>query len=1565
MSKSKIEIPYYQDYISKELRDYLLSEGSTYKGIDDLVEVGSGGGLENTESLKFLCDLYDKIKGELGDVLEQRITDREFIDKRVKACYEFNETAKNEFTTTDYKTVLGLEDAKGRIVVGPLKKDYYHATETKVAKIPEHLEGNHITLFGPPESAKLSINAMNAFHRALKDEPAIVGKLLETHESVPKWGADDEDSKTPLRKDLAAAGQNLTECFDGTLRVVDEKRNKVYELNEEKLSQPIKRFPGLALPCSFLFYRGNPLPLHLYDFALHLYKNWHNPKALTFYVPKLENEEEARYIKNMMKTSEEMIKELHPEYEMGTIRLLIVLENPRAVFRVNELMDELYPYFAGASLGWHDYLGSTARLFKEDPNYRIPVKADPDIVINYIKGSHQLLADVVGPRGGIKIGGMYGILPITNDIHSESFQVSIFGFIKDVVTQMKRNLDGFWVAHPDFMRIGMALVEGWKQLKDGKRENFDELVKSLLQVQYHEEIFSFINGEDIKGLDYEDELYDRSLIVADIKESAYIRNNDPIEVRYNVFQSLQYITDWLSGNGCVALPALVGGHAVRVMDDLATAERSRWEVWHEIYHGRFSIEEFFKIAHEEMHFIRKDLSDEKKIVQVKWDERTEKWYPIALKLMIKLMTDKNPVEFATELLLPFGIESVRSASDPWAVLNEINPKKYSLDLYTERFNHFFEMCGSLGFAKSMANSAITDTAQVDDLVMNFNKQDILDSAYFHGNIGESKKTLDQMAQAEQAKVFDEDQAITDELKSLGASYLSKFGMKFLVSAKGKSGTEMLSILKSRIENSMDEELNNARVALLEITKKRLDAHPLDEIKKKVNDILNELNISGCSVSVSSGIDKIQSLSFGELSEGVIACENSLFEIASLSKTMGSAFAIEFFKERGIPLETSVNKLLAETKSTFRLSTDEVNLAHLMSHNALNMHYVNGVPADRNMPDISEFLEGNDEYGYEAIAVKNKPGTKFSYSGAGFIVLEYLINMISGKKVQELSGDFFKKLEMSNFTFEQSTLEGKKYAHGFLDDGKVVEGTRKMFPAFAAGAMSTTHDVTVFLNHLTKAYSQVDGSGGLSQDTAVSMLLGTDRGCQEFMGAFMGLGVFIAEAGLNKLAIHQGANDGFRSIYVHCFAGPDVGKGFSLACNGDQKGVLLLSKISQLLLKGLKFSGVDYSKFLAEVDTKNVPFEELVNFGYKNLVFNAFEATIPEEIIDHGPLDPLYDFNLLKGAKVESVTNQKFARAENIFSKYLPVFDPELFGEQGKIMDSWESVRHNLEESDVLILSLEESVSPRYICLSTMYHFGNHAPFVSIDGYNETKSEWVEILSKTDIDGHSQKRIKLDSEFNDISKIKISIFPDGGLSRVSLYGDDLPSDEVKNYMELSKAGSVAFSEEIPHTLKPMHIDFTTTEEQVELQKKRLASGEEYDVASALYGGRIISSSNEHYGPAIQVISPYPPISMFDGLESARSREAGHYDEVVLGLGKPSVLNRLEFDFTFFVNNNPLELEVFAQINGEWENLIQRRGIKGYAGKSKFFKIDEEREISAIRVISHPDGGVNRVRAITKL
>jgi malate synthase len=1555
------DIAYYKDFLTDEFLLHLKEFVKPVPGVSGLEQIGDHAGLETPESLQFLCELYELTKDELNAVLNRRQKDRTFIDQQTKAAYDFNRELKRDWLDPDYKTILGLTDSEGRIVIGPKNEFYAKAGGGKpIAPIPDFLQGNHVTLFGPPDDTKLSINAMNAYHRKLKDEPKVVQELLSTQTDTPKWGADDEDSKTPLRSDLQSAGMNLTECFEGTIGFTDARTGKKYELEKDHLSLPIKRFPGLALPSFFLFSNGNPMPLHLYDFALHLFKNWHNEKALAFYVPKLENEEEARYIKNMIATAEKLIQKKHSAYKTGTIRLMIVLENPRAVFRANEIIDELYPYFVGASLGWHDYLASTARLFKEDANYRIPVKADPNIVIKYIKASHNLLADVVGTRGGIKVGGMYGILPVTTDLKSPSFQVTMKGYIKDVITQFKRDLTGFWVAHPDFVRLGLALVEGWKQYKKGDKEKLERLVRELLDVKYHKEILDFIAGPDIGGLDINDPLYPRKLIVADIKESDFIANNHPDEIRYNVFQSLQYITDWLTGNGCVALPADINDIPVRVMDDLATAERSRWEVWHEIRHGRFSVQEFLKIAHEEYNFIRKDLSDEKKIVQVKWDARTEKWYPVAMNLMIKLMTDASPVEFATEYLLPFTVPHIRKASDPWSEVSRIDPVKFKMDPAFIRFNYYFSMCGSEKFAGSQSINLVMDLENAKACVLSFDKKDILEAASFHGDIGEGRKTLDHMAVNEQKLVFDVDESIKEQLRDLGAKYKQKFGMKFLVSAKDKSGQELLEILKTRINNSEAEEINNARSELWKITEKRMKEIPLNSLSETISAAIKKHKIQAAQVSITTSAFNIQDLTFG-------ANKTTWFELASLSKTVASAFAIEYFAKKKISLDTKVNSLLEKSKSTFRLKSsdashsewaDKVTIAHLMSHYALNMHYVNGVPADKKMPPITEFLNGNETYGYAPVSVANEPGTKFQYSGGGFIVLEHLIEALEEKPVAVLTREFLDKLGMKDFSFAQENIPGHEYTTGFSADGKEIVGKRKMFPAFAAGSMGTAHDMNVFLNHLTKAFRNSEGSEVLSHDTAVKMLYGRDFGCQKFMGSEMGLGVFIATAGMNKIAIHQGANDGFRCLYLHCFDGPNIGQGFTLLCNAELNGVLFISEVAQKLLKEMQFEGIDFKKFNYDFELKNIPQEEVVNIGYKKLIFDAFSPMLPESIIDKGPRDPLASYNLAVDAEIIEVTNQKFARAENLLSTHLPVFDPNLFGKQGKIMDSWETVRHNPLSCDTLLLNLKKPSTVKYISVSTKYHLGNQAQFIKIEGRVLETGEWIELLPKTNLEGHALYNGKSSSQ-KVVDQIRVSNFPDGGISRLGLY-NELPAAEIGKFNDSSEK----FVDDIPKTIKPLAAPYAPGEIEIKKNWSKIKKGELVDVASLAFGGKLIHASNEHYGPAIQTISPYSPMHMFDGFESARSRVSDHTEEIILQLACPSVIEKLVLDFSFFVNNNPREIKILGLSDKKWITLVDVESVKAFAGNKREFLINCDSVIDQIKVVAIPDGGINRIKAYSR-
>ena len=662
---TSFDIPPYLSFLPESLLETLWEQGETVEGVPGL-RVAAGlrqqfPGIETDEALAFVCALYRENREALKQVLEQRVKDRVFMDNETLGCVDQNQGVN--YTSPNYATVLGKKNEEGRVVIGPLEQE----VQVSQVTIPDFLVGDQVTLFGPPDTAKMSINAMNAFNRVSPDEPAIVTELAEAAGQVPRWGADNEDSKTPIMANFLQACENLVGCFDGTLEFHDEKRGKTYRLDDSGLSKPIKRIPGLALPDGNHLLEENPLPLHLFDFATHLWHNRSRKEALVFYVPKLENEEEAAYLKGLIESAERRIQEVEPGYLLGTIKLFIVFENPRAIFRIREIAHVLEPHFLGGSLGWHDFLASAARLFKHDPNYRIPVKADPNIVINHIRESHRILVDALKPIDAIRIGGMYGVL--YEEGNAQSYLVSMVGYIRDVVTQLKRGLNGFWVAHPAFVRTGLALVEAWRRGPQSVTALVQSLVPDNLEC---ERLLEFVFAEDVEGLDKEDPRYLRAVLAATLETSDVIANDDPEEVRYNVFQALQYICDWLTGNGCVALPATMQnsrGEAVfiRVMDDLATTERSRWELWAEVNHGRVSREMFEEILQEELAFLKAGQDSDNKRVQVAWEGEAARWYPVAEKILRRLVTDSEPVEFATELMMPFTLQLVRNSSDPVAL----------------------------------------------------------------------------------------------------------------------------------------------------------------------------------------------------------------------------------------------------------------------------------------------------------------------------------------------------------------------------------------------------------------------------------------------------------------------------------------------------------------------------------------------------------------------------------------------------------------------------------------------------------------------------------------------------------------------------------------------------------------------------------------------------------------------------------------------------------------------------------------------------------------------------------
>ena len=300
-------------------------------------------------------------------------------------------------------------------------------------------------------------------------------------------------------------------------------------------------------------------------------------------------------------------------------------------------------------------------------------------------------------------------------------------------------------------------------------------------------------------------------------------------------------------------------------------------------------------------------------------------------------------------------------------------------------------------------------------------------------------------------------------------------------------------------------------------------------------------VVGAQITISSG-NSVQQVCFGEKKQGELVDENTLFQAASLSKSIASTFCLEYFKKNNISLEMTVNDLLKEYGSSFKLKSspdldpsygDQVRLNHLMNHTALNLHYVNGAKSDEGVPPLEKLVFGNDDLGYEPIAVILKPGERFKYSGAGFIVLQYLMELILGDDFERKLLDFCKKIGMENISFFPRLSALKNTASGHIESNP-LEGEFKVFPAFAAGVMCTTKDMYNYLTHLGESYKETNGA--ISHDVAVLQLHGVDLGSIEFMSASMGQGIFTIEAGDNKFMLHQGSDDGFRAIFLHCFEG---------------------------------------------------------------------------------------------------------------------------------------------------------------------------------------------------------------------------------------------------------------------------------------------------------------------------------------------------------------------------------------------------------------------------------------------
>jgi len=311
-----------------------------------------------------------------------------------------------------------------------------------------------------------------------------------------------------------------------------------------------------------------------------------------------------------------------------------------------------------------------------------------------------------------------------------------------------------------------------------------------------------------------------------------------------------------------------------------------------------------------------------------------------------------------------------------------------------------------------------------------------------------------------------------------------------------------------------------------------------------------------------------------------------------------------------------------------------------------------------------------------------------------------------------------------------------------------------------------------------------------------------------------------------------------------------------------------------------------------------------------------------------------------GGAVLYANDEFFAPKENLLKAAAPVWAEGKYTDLGKWMDGWESRRRRTPGFDWCIIRLGLSGRIRGVVVDTSFFRGNYPEQCSleacaVDGHPDVEqltadtTQWVEILSSSDLAGDSQNAFPIESDQR-FTHLRFKIYPDGGVARLRVYGEVVPDWE---------------------RLKGI--------------------GGEIDLVAVENGGLVLSCSDMFFGHRHNLIMPGRALNMSDGWETKRRRGPGH-DWVIIKLGTPGQIKRLEVDTSYFKGNFPescslealnagsLATEDLSDAGVAWKSVLPR--TKLLAHTRHYF----ENELLAAGTVSHvrfnifPDGGVSRLR-----
>ncbi len=350
--------------------------------------------------------------------------------------------------------------------------------------------------------------------------------------------ADFEDATTPTWDNLIEGQINLADAVAGTIAYDDPATGRRYALGE-KIATLLVRPRGWHLPEKHLLVDGEPMSGALFDFGLYLF---HNAKPLIakgsgpyFYLPKLESHLEARLWNEVF---------LHAQAKLGlprgTIKATVLIETIMAAFEMDEILYELREHSAGLNCGRWDYIYSFIKKFAEDPAALLPDRAQVTMTSHFLRSYSLLLIKTCHRRNAHAMGGMAAQIPIRND--AEANAQAMDKVRADKLREAGDGHDGTWVAHPGLVPIA--------------KEIFDKEMPGPNQISRQRQDVNVTAADLLKVPD------------GTITEAG---------LRQNINVGIGYIEAWLRGTGCVPL--------YHLMEDAATAEISRAQVWQWIRHG--------------------------------------------------------------------------------------------------------------------------------------------------------------------------------------------------------------------------------------------------------------------------------------------------------------------------------------------------------------------------------------------------------------------------------------------------------------------------------------------------------------------------------------------------------------------------------------------------------------------------------------------------------------------------------------------------------------------------------------------------------------------------------------------------------------------------------------------------------------------------------------------------------------------------------------------------------------------------------------------------------------------